>query len=281
MTIPPRSTYSIRLELTCTKERAAHIGGTTPPAASASGRAAGESPPLHFVGFGVGLRTNVYIDGFNLYYGRLRGTSYKWLDLERFCDELLPKNDIRRILYFTAKVDARPHDPDQPTRQLAYLRALATLPRVEVHFGTFMTSVIRQPLVETDPLNPRRWRMASNVPVLKTTAAGDVETDWVLKTEEKGSDVNLASHLLRDTYRGDCECAVVVSNDSDLLTPIRMAKAHRQLTIGLIPPRAKGSVELKSLADFKVDPRVSFLSGSQFPANMTDANGVIQKPPAW
>ena len=229
----------------------------------------------------MSLRTNVYIDGFNLYYGRLRGTPYKWLDLERFCDQLLPKNEIRRILYFTAKVDARPHDPDQPTRQLAYLRTLATLPRVEVHFGTFMTSVIRQPLVETDPLNPRRWRTASNAPVLKTTATGDVETDWVLKTEEKGSDVNLASHLLRDAYRGDCECAVVVSNDSDLLTPIRIAKADCQLTIGLIPPRAKGSVELKSLADFKVEPRVSFLSGSQFPASMTDANGVIQKPPAW
>ena len=46
--------------------------------------------------------TNVYIDGFNLYYGLLKGTSYKWLDLERFCDQLLPRNTVQKIYYFTA-----------------------------------------------------------------------------------------------------------------------------------------------------------------------------------
>ena len=98
------------------------------------------------------MRTDVHIDGFNLYYGLLRSGPFKWLDLE----QLLPKNDVRRICYFTAKVDARPHNPGQPVSQLAYLRALATLPRVETHFGNFMVSVVRQPLVETDPVNPRR-----------------------------------------------------------------------------------------------------------------------------
>ncbi len=53
------------------------------------------------------MRTHVYIDGFHLYYGLLRGTPYRWLDLERFCDGLLPKNDVQKIYYFTAKVDAR------------------------------------------------------------------------------------------------------------------------------------------------------------------------------
>jgi len=65
------------------------------------------------------MKTRVYIDGFNLYYGLLKGTPFKWLDLERFCDQLLPKNTVEKIYYFTAKVDARPNDPDQPTRQLA------------------------------------------------------------------------------------------------------------------------------------------------------------------
>lgn len=27
------------------------------------------------------LRTRIYIDGYNFYYGCLRGTPYKWLDL--------------------------------------------------------------------------------------------------------------------------------------------------------------------------------------------------------
>ncbi len=225
--------------------------------------------------------TNVYIDGFNLYYGLLKGRPHKWLDLEKFCDQLLPKNTVKRICYFTAKVDARPHDPDQPVRQLAYLRALATLPRVETHFGTFLTSVIRQPLVETDPVNPRRWRMDAKAPALKRDAKGDVVTDWVLKTEEKGSDVNLASHLLRDAYRADCQCAVIISNDSDLLTPIRMAKADCGLVVGLVPPRPHGSQELKTLVDFKIDPRPHILVASQFPTSFADAHGQVQKPAAW
>jgi hypothetical protein len=108
-----------------------------------------------------------------------------------------------------------------------------------------------------------------------------VATDWVLKTEEKGSDVNLASHLLRDAYRGDCECAVIVSNNSDLPTPIRMAKADCGLTIGLVRPRARGSVEMKQLADFKIDPRIHVLAASQFAPTLTDAHGRIQKPAAW
>ena len=226
------------------------------------------------------MKTNVYIDGFNLYYGLLKGTPYKWLDLERFCDALLPRNIVQKIYYFTAKVDARPNDPDQPTRQLTYLNALATLPRVEIHFGSFMSSVVSQAVVDSDPVTGR-WLRAQGKPILKTDAAGQVVKAWVFKSEEKGSDVNLAAHLLRDAYRGHCECAVVISNDSDLLTPIRMAKSDCGTTVGLVPPRAKGSVELKALADFKIDPRVHILAGAQLPDVVPTPNGNIQKPANW
>jgi hypothetical protein len=79
-----------------------------------------------------GGRTNVYVDGFNLYYGALkgRGPGYKWLDLELLVRHLLPNNDIGRIRYFTAHVSGRPSDPQLPERQQTYLRALETLPRV-------------------------------------------------------------------------------------------------------------------------------------------------------
>lgn len=106
-------------------------------------------------------------------------------------------------------------------------------------------------------------------------------TDWVLKTEEKGSDVNLAAHLLRDAYRKDCDCAVIVSNDSDLLMPIRMAKSDCGLVIGMVLPRPQGSVELKSLADFTIHPREHVLAASQFPATFPDAHGVLHKPQGW
>jgi uncharacterized LabA/DUF88 family protein len=227
------------------------------------------------------LDTHVYIDGFNLYYGLLKSKPNKWLDLEKFCDQLLPKNTVRKIYYFTAKVDTRPHDPDQPTRQLAYLQALGTLPRVEVHLGSFMTQVVRQVVVEADPTKPGRPLRAGGLPVVKTDGSGAPVKTWVLKSEEKGSDVNLAAFLMRDAYRNACKCAVIISNDSDLITPIRMAKADCGLKIGLVPPRPKGSVELKTLADFKIDPRVHLLASSQFPDPVVTPSGPIYKPVNW
>jgi hypothetical protein len=41
-------------------------------------------------------RTNVYIDGFNLFYGALKASPYKWLDPEALCHHLLPKDSISR-----------------------------------------------------------------------------------------------------------------------------------------------------------------------------------------
>lgn len=227
------------------------------------------------------MDTHVYIDGFNLYYGLLKSKPNKWLDLEKFSDQLLPKNTVKKIYYFTAKVDARPHDPDQPTRQDAYLQALATLSRVEVHLGTFMTQVVSQVVVKPDPAKPARPHKVAGTPVVQTDANGVPVKTWVLKSEEKGSDVNLAAYLLRDAYRGACKCAVIISNDSDLLTPIRMAKADCGLTIGLVPPRPYGSVELKTLADFKIDPRVHLLTNSQLPDPVVTPSGPIHKPANW
>lgn len=70
------------------------------------------------------IRTRVYIDGFNLYYGCLKGTPAKWLNPVLLCDNLLPKNRIEHVRYFTATISSRPNDPDQATRQQTYLRAL-------------------------------------------------------------------------------------------------------------------------------------------------------------
>ena len=73
------------------------------------------------------MKTNVYVDGFNLYYGCLKHTPYKWLDIAKLCRLILPRDQVNQIKYFTALVSARPGDPDLPMRQLTYLRALATL----------------------------------------------------------------------------------------------------------------------------------------------------------
>lgn len=134
--------------------------------------------------------------------------------------------------------------------------------------------------LETEPATGKYLRRAG-VPVVKNDAAGAPVKTWVLKSQEKGSDVNLASHLLREAYTKACGCAVIVSNDSDLLTPIKMAKAECGMIIGLVPPRPKGSVELKALADFKIDPRVHLLANAQLPNPVTTPTGPVNKPPAW
>ena len=92
----------------------------------------------------MGLKTNVYIDGFNFYYGCIKKTPYRWLDLSLFCRRLLPRHQpINRIRYFTALVTPRPTDPTQRMRQEVYLRALRTIPNLSVHLGRFLSSKVR------------------------------------------------------------------------------------------------------------------------------------------
>ena len=79
--------------------------------------------------------TNIYVDGFNLYYRALKDTPFRWLDLRKLAETLFPEDAIHWVSYFTALLDARPDNPSQPQRQQAYLRALATLPGFEVSSG--------------------------------------------------------------------------------------------------------------------------------------------------
>ena len=94
------------------------------------------------------MRTNVYVDGFNLYYGSLRGTPFKWLNPRTLCQRLLPAHEIGDLKYFTARIGVRPGDPSAPTRQQVYLRALATLPRTEIIYGHFLQRNVWMPLAE-------------------------------------------------------------------------------------------------------------------------------------
>jgi hypothetical protein len=48
----------------------------------------------------------------------------------------------------------------------------------------------------------------------------------VARREEKGSDVNVASHMLVDVLEGSMDAAVVVSNDSDLKMPVDVVRQH-------------------------------------------------------
>ena len=83
-------------------------------------------------------RVHVYIDGFNLFYGALKKTPYKWLDLNRLCQVMLPDDTVEAINYYTARVSARPHNPSAPIDQQVYLRALRTIPHLTITYGHFL-----------------------------------------------------------------------------------------------------------------------------------------------
>lgn len=154
------------------------------------------------------IKTCLYLDGFNFYYGELKNTPYKWINPMLFAERLFPRNEIISI------------------------------------------------------------------------------------TEEKGSDVNLASHLLLDAFRNRFDAAIVISGDSDLLTPIRMVRDQMGKAVGVINPQLssgpykrankRGSAGLKQAASFyRGELSNSQVSGSVFPNTLTDAQGAFHKPATW
>lgn len=207
------------------------------------------------------IRTSVYVDGLNLYYRALRGTPYRWLNVGRLARLLLPKHEIVRIRYFTALVANRPGDPTQAQRQQAYLRALRTVPNLTIHHGHLLAKRKRRPLAKQPRCGPR--------------------TVEVLDTEEKGSDVNLASYLLLDGFEDEYDLAVVVSNDSDLELPIRMVATRLGRQVGVFDPSRRRSFELHEAASWYRPLRQGPLSASLFPDILSDRQGPITKPGDW
>lgn len=103
----------------------------------------------------------------------------------------------------------------------------------------------------------------------------------VVKTEEKGSDVNIASHILIDAYQSKYDVAVIISNDSDLLFPITHVKKGLGKIIGLLNPHQNPSRDLIATADFYKPIREKVLQVSQFPTVMKDGKGEFFKPKDW
>ncbi len=207
--------------------------------------------------------TNLYIDGFNLYYRALKDTPFRWLDLRRLAENLFPVDSINRVCYFTARLDVRPGNPGQAQRQLIYLRALATLPGFDAYYGVFRSGVKRRPLAE--PVEG----LPSHV--------------LVKDSEEKGSDVNLATRLLVDGFNREYEQAVLVSNDADFAGAMRYVRDDLGLRVTLVNPDPKNASprELADAATYVRRLWKSHLRRSLFPDTLADEIGVITKPEGW
>lgn len=162
-----------------------------------------------------------------------------------------------------------------------YIRALETLPNLTVHYGHYLRSEVSMPTVTPPP------RFAN-----------------VIKMEEKGSDVNIATHMLVDAFRRDCDQLVLITNDSDLAEPVRIINKELGLPVGIFNPHthdtavrrtrltgkplqpAAPSIQLRRMAKFHRDITsegpVSHVALSQFPDQLTDGTGrTFRKPAGW
>ena len=215
--------------------------------------------------------TIVYIDGLNLYYRVLKGTTHKWLDLEAFCHALLPPPaKIVRINFYTARVSSKV-DATAPAKQQAYLSALETLPLVRIHLSEFTVKEKWAKLVQPPTFKPSGTLGAGDAPIVAK----------IVKTEEKGSDVKLGAHLVRDAFTDAFEEAAILTNDTDLEEPIRIVTEERRKRVTLISPVRRPAVSLVRYATHlrHIGHRAS---ACQFPDTITGADGhLIHKPPDW
>lgn len=205
-------------------------------------------------------RSIIYIDGFNLYYGSLRGGSNKWLDLQKYFTRLRQNDDIERIYYFTARISGvRAVDQD------AYLRAVATLPLVETRLGKFK----RKEVVCSVGACSFTGRRSFGIP------------------EEKQTDVAIGVQILEDAFEDSCDRLIIVSGDSDLLPAVHAVKRlfpSKQIVV-YVPARHRhrgAATELRGAADKDKTLPQELLRHSQFPSQVDGGSGgTISKPSSW
>ena len=210
----------------------------------------------------------VYVDGFNLYYGALKDTPLRWLNPLALASIVFPAFDCVGCKYFSAPVSAKAGSSEQALRQSVYWRALRTISSLEIIEGHFKVR--------------RTWACSANPPP---------DMVEIIRAEEKGSDVNLASHLLVDAIAGSCDVALVISGDSDLVTPIGMITSKFCRPVGVINPqrlsgpgrrRIRGSSQLKQVASYyRGGLTWAQLERAQLAAVLTDSRGDFGIPSEW
>ena len=207
------------------------------------------------------MKSTIYIDGFNLYYGLVKGTHWKWLDIQKYFTMLRKYDDILVIKYFTAECNG---SPDQKT----YLSALDTLPLVKIILGKFKDTTI---LCKVDRCKYRGDRLFT-------------------KSEEKRTDVNIAIHMLNDACTNTCDRLILVSGDSDLTPALDMIKENvprKELFVSIPAPNKRhkraAATQLRSSAHkSKTLFPTRLLDVCQFPDVVIDATGdPIKKPSTW
>lgn len=216
-------------------------------------------------------RIGVYIDGNNLFYGALKNDErrrYRWLNPEKLvrvvCDNFFKKNicKIDYIKYYTARVSNRSGNLDAPRNQQIYFNALKTIKNLSIILGTFQ---LHPKLLPVYPLQAKQ--------------TGKLVFQQVLNTEEKGSDVNLATHLVFDACRDAMDVAVVITNDTDLAEPIRIVATELNKKVIIVCPHKTMAYSLLHIPNiWHYIIKTKHLEQSQFPDVVSEN---IAKPNHW
>lgn len=212
-------------------------------------------------------RTNVYFDGYNFYYGAVKGTKWKWLDPVRLVKSLIRNdNEIVSLKYFTAPIKTYPHDAAALDRQKIYLQALSTLPQIEIIQGFYCKNATWLPVYE-------------NACKTCDTAKGGMIR--VVKLEEKRSDVNIATSMLMDAFNDKADVFVLVSGDTDFIGPVNIVRKDFGKTVIVLNPHDRISW-LRDYASYYKDIPRDILAQCQLPDTITyKRTSTITKPQAW
>jgi hypothetical protein len=197
------------------------------------------------------MRTGIYIDGFNLYFGGRahcgRGKpGWRWLDLRALATSLITRPHhwsgavLDRVIYCTARIDQRTN-ASGAADQAVYLRALTVSGSVDhIEYGNFVYGVRHAPLAVIGA-NKQPTLVTPDWPVCVKDSGISLPSATFMASvayrEEKASDVNVATHLLADVLSGEVDAAVVISNDSDLRLPLR--RARQVVPVGLVNPTVR------------------------------------------
>ena len=213
-------------------------------------------------------KTIVYIDGYNLYYGLLKGSPHKWLDLSTFARKLLPDDhDIIAVKYFTSCTLTYPHDNAAVERQNIYLQAIQSLANIKVISGFFKKNKVLMPVAE---VQCKECEVPNN---------GLVR---VVRLEEKRSDVNLAVEMMVDAAQSDVECLVVITGDADQVGTIEAARWRFHKTVVVFNPHERISDHLKKAASYYKNIPRDFPAKCQLSNVVMLANGrTVHRPAAW
>ncbi len=234
------------------------------------------------------MKTRIYIDGYNLYYGCLKGTSFKWLDVLSLFElhilpsitamvsgqRLEPVLDSLAIKFFTASILERVAKANDSVQcQEHYHAALKKYQsgRLEIIKGYYSLTTTNAKMVDTSrPKTPPR----------------DCAETTIWKLEEKQSDVNLALHAVTDVLLDGIEHVVIVTNDTDIAPAVNMLKCRTGATVGVVIPttdhQRPPNTDLVANADWvRTHITHAELKAAQLPRVIPDRRRPVAKPISW